>query len=155
MHDTTVVRRDLTVLTGPWPHRSAKTEFVVTVRVIADAEQSPAVAARIAETLRAILAPEQDTPLQPVPMPRGDDVTTHAPVLQIDVLYRTVRLRGVDLELARREFDLLLHLARHPAGSSAATRFSPRSGAPRNRQPHARWTSTSGDCGANSARTTA
>jgi DNA-binding response OmpR family regulator len=44
----------------------------------------------------------------------GDDAVIEAGGLRIDVARRQVSLRGRALDLTAREFDLLLHFARHP-----------------------------------------
>ena len=84
----------------------------MTVRISArDGAQSVDIARQIAEALRSV-TPASGTSLEWVPAPRTP--IGHEPALRIDVASRTVRSRGAAVELTRLEFDLLLHLARHP-----------------------------------------
>jgi DNA-binding response OmpR family regulator len=89
-------------------------EFTVTVRISVAPGHDTDVAARFAERLRAALEPS------PTPVLRLATVTSHerptvpaSASLCVDVPSRTVRLRGVELELTRLEFELLLYLTHH------------------------------------------
>jgi two-component system phosphate regulon response regulator PhoB len=114
MPDAAIVRPNLTAVPGAGPRPPASAEYVVTVRIVVQAEEPTAAAHQIAERLRTALAPGRVTPRELVPLPRATGQAVHQSVLEIDVPMRIVRLRGVALELTRREFDLLLYLARHP-----------------------------------------
>lgn len=60
------------------------------------------------DTLGSVEPAEQQPSLPPVPEP-----VVHGP-LRIDIAGRRVTLEGQDLDLTRREFDLLVLLATHP-----------------------------------------
>ncbi|HEX3782613.1 MAG TPA: winged helix-turn-helix domain-containing protein [Pseudonocardiaceae bacterium] len=91
----------------------AAAELTVTVRISAGGGQSvELLATRFGDLLRAALDELPDLASEiVVPAPRAD---SSAPSLRIHVPSRTVRLRGVELELTRLEFELLLYLARSP-----------------------------------------
>ena len=75
------------------------------------------------------------------------------PGLEVDLPTRTVECQGESVHLTPKEFDLLYHLASHPAASSAAMRSSKKSGAmPRPVATCARWTRTSSACARSSKR---
>ena len=73
--------------------------------------------------------------------------------LEIDVPAREVHLRGGEVRLAAREFDLLAFLARHPGGSSRASRSCRAYGATRPPSTPARSRCTSAACARRSKTT--
>lgn len=117
MINEAAIRRDPVPLAiiGPRPAGTTAAELTVTIRISADAGQAAQLATRLAETLRTAFELSPVTSLEPhVPAQRERWLVPPTPLLHIHVPSRTVRLRGVELELTRLEFDLLLYLARNP-----------------------------------------
>ncbi|MEU4804743.1 winged helix-turn-helix domain-containing protein [Actinosynnema sp. NPDC023587] len=83
-------------------------DVTVLIRLSAPTARVVDTATRLAEALRAVLdLPEADVVVD-LPVPRSE------PELRILADSRRVLHRGVNVELTRLEFDLLLHLCVHP-----------------------------------------
>ena len=102
----------------PRPRRSSENgaDVILVARFSTDPGRATELAAQLAESLRRVAGLSTldiDIPARPALHLVQPSFPRDRP-LRIDVPSRTVWLRGSELRLTRREFDLLLELARHP-----------------------------------------
>lgn len=104
----------MTSVVSPVPTSSATAEFTVTVTVNADPSRNDDAAAQFADRLRAAFE-QVSLPSPTYPAHDGEEskAALETSLLTVDVPSRKVWLYGVELELTRLEFDLLLYLCRH------------------------------------------
>jgi two-component system phosphate regulon response regulator PhoB len=97
------------------PPRAAPTvEVTVAIRISADTE-ADVLATRLVEALESAVGATPDAwSFVPGIPARREPQPDPQPVLRLEVESRRALLRGVALELTRREFDLLLFLCSHP-----------------------------------------
>jgi DNA-binding response OmpR family regulator len=91
--------------------------------------------------IRAVLRRSYDRP---------SSETLRVGALRIDVPARTVHLDGIPVELAGKEYALLVHLASGPHACSPSRNCYARSGATAPTAPRGRWTRTPSGCAATS-----